>query len=189
MRRWWPRTLGTFRKITWLVPSPARSKVGDVPHEEVRRRWITAVDQKAKKLKKYRAKGIVGDSDAYIICCKWLPAWRRFHSIMGYHKLPYAVEAVYPVGPITVPIDRETHKFGTPYIAIQWAIRKREIGEPVPNIDVSKQRPRRRVIAATSDRSETLFYHSMSCTITSPPCGCLKDYSARKPTSRCRSQW
>jgi hypothetical protein len=48
-------------------PKPGEFKVGDVPHEEVRRRWVTAIKAKAEKLAGYRAEGIVGDEDAYVI--------------------------------------------------------------------------------------------------------------------------
>ena len=135
-------------------PKPGEFKVGDVPHEEVRRRWITAIKAKADKLAEYRAKGIVGDDDAYLIAvngCQ-LGALPMHH---GLSQLPYAVEAVYPVGPIAVPIDKETREFGTPYLSNQWAIKSAK-GKPIPTsmfvnkkyADVSA------VIACTSDRSE-----------------------------------
>ena len=135
-------------------PKPGEFKVGDVPHEEVRRRWIAAIKAKADKLAGYRAKGIVRDEDAYVIAvngCQ-LGALPIHH---GVSQLPYAVEAVYPAGPIAVPVNKETGAFGTPYLSNQWAIKSAQ-GKPVPTsmfvnekyADISG------VIACTFDRSE-----------------------------------
>jgi hypothetical protein len=136
------------------APKPGEFKVGDVPHEEVRRRWITAIKAKSDKLAGYRAKGIVGDNDAYVIAvngCQ-LGAFPIHH---GVSQLPYAVEAVYPAGPIAVPVEKKSGAFGTPYLSNQWMIKSAK-GNPVPTsmfvnqeyADVSG------VIASTSDRSE-----------------------------------
>ena len=135
-------------------PNPGEFKVGDVPHEEVRRRWITAVDEKAKKLKKYRSDGIVGDQDGYVIAvngCQ-LGALPIHH---GLSQLPYAVEAVYPAGPITVPVDKATGAFGKAFIGTQWSIKSAN-GEPVPtSMFVNKENAAvSAVIASSSDRSE-----------------------------------
>ncbi len=135
-------------------PKPGEFKVGDVPHEEVRRRWIAAIKDKAVKLAGYRAKGIVEDDAAYVIAvngCQ-LGALPIHH---GVSQLPYAVEAVYPVGPLAIPVDKKTGAFGTPYLSNQWAIKSAQ-GKPVPTsmfvnvkyADISG------VIACTSDRSE-----------------------------------
>jgi type I restriction enzyme S subunit len=135
-------------------PKPGEFKMGDVPHEEVRRRWIAAIKDKAVKLAGYRAMGIVGDDDVYVIAvngCQ-LGALPIHH---GVSQLPYAVEAVYPAGPIAIPVDKKTGAFGTPYLSNQWAIKSAQ-GKPVPTsmfvnekyADVSC------VIACTSDRSE-----------------------------------
>ncbi len=135
-------------------PKPGEFKVGDVPHEEVRRRWIAAIDEKAKKLKKYRAKSIVGRNDAYIIAvngCQ-LGALPIHHGLSG---LPYAVEAVYPAGPVSVPVEKATGAFGKPYIGTQWSINSAN-GSPVPtSMFVNKEHAGvSAIIASTSDRSE-----------------------------------
>ena len=135
-------------------PKPGEFKVGDVPHEEVRRRWITAIKAKAKQLTKHRAKGIVGDDDAYVIAvngCQ-LGAFPIQH---GLSQLPYAVEAVYPVGPIAIPVDKETGAFGKPYVSNQWEIESAQ-GAPVQtSMFVNKKYSNiSGVIACTSDRSE-----------------------------------
>lgn len=135
-------------------PKPGEFKVGDVPHEEVRRRWITAIDEKAKKLKTYRAKNIVGGNDAYIIAvngCQ-LGALPIDHGISG---LPYAVEAVYPAGPVSIPVERETGAFGKPYIGTQWSIKSAN-GSVVPtSMFVNKEHAGvSAIIASSSDRSE-----------------------------------
>jgi len=136
------------------APKPGEFKVGDVPYEEVRRRWITAIDEKAKKLKKYRSDGIVGDADAYIVAvngCQ-LGALPIQH---GLSQLPYAVEAVYPAGPITIPVEKETGAFGKAFIGNQWSIKSAK-GQPVSTaMFLNKEHAAiSAVIASSSDRSE-----------------------------------
>ena len=102
----------------------------------------------------YRSKGLVGDGDAYVIAvngCQ-LGAFPIHHGISG---MPYAVEAVYPVGPVAVPVDKETGDFGKPYIANQWAI-KSPSGQPIPtSMFVNKRYAAvSAIMACTSDRSE-----------------------------------
>jgi hypothetical protein len=73
----------------------------------------------------------------------------------GVSRFPYAVEAVYPAGPIAIPVNKETGAFGTPYLSSQRAIKSAQ-GKLVPTsmfvnekyADVSG------VIACTSDRSK-----------------------------------
>lgn len=135
-------------------PKAGEFKVGDVPHEEVRRRWITAIKAKADKLTKYRAKNIVRSGDAYIIAvngCQ-LGAFAIQH---GLSQLPYAVEAVYPVGPISISIDKETGAFGKPYISNQWAIESAQGAPVLTSMFVNKKNSNiSGIIACTSDRSE-----------------------------------
>jgi hypothetical protein len=135
-------------------PKPGEFQVGDVPHEEVHRRWITAIKAKADKLAEYCSKGLVGDDDAYVIAvngCQ-LGALPIHH---GVSQLPYAVEAVYPAGPIAVPVDKMTGAFGTPYLSNQWAIKSAQ-GNPVPTsmFVTEKYADVSGVIACTTDRSE-----------------------------------
>jgi hypothetical protein len=115
----------------WMEhPKPGEFKVGDVPHTEVLLRWTAALKAKWEKLQSYRRKKIVRDKDAYVIAingCQ-LGAFALQHGVSRY---PYAVEAVYALGPVAVPIDKETGKFGQPFVSLRPAIQTAK-GAPVP---------------------------------------------------------
>jgi hypothetical protein len=136
-------------------PKPGEFKVGDVPHNEVLLRWTAAIKEKCEKLEGYRRAGIVGAGDGYIIAvngCQ-LGALPLGH---GVSRFPYALEAVYPVGPIAIPVDRATGAFGQPFVSNRPKIETAK-GKPVPttifldkaNSGVSA------VMAFSGDRSET----------------------------------
>jgi type I restriction enzyme S subunit len=114
----------------WMEPpKPGEFKVGDVPHTEVLLRWTAAIRTKWDKLQSYRRKKIVRENDAYVIAingCQ-LGAFALQHGVSRY---PYAVEAVYALGPVTVPIDRTTGKFGQPFVSTRPAIQTAK-GAPV----------------------------------------------------------
>jgi hypothetical protein len=115
----------------WLEhPKPNEFKVGDVPHLEVLLRWTAAIKAKWDKLNAYIADGIVRANDAYVIAvngCQ-LGAFALQH---GASRYPYAVEAVYALGPVAIPIDRETGKFGKPFVSRREEIQTVK-GAPVP---------------------------------------------------------
>jgi type I restriction enzyme S subunit len=106
----------------WLEhPKPDEFKVGDVPHTEVLLRWTAAIKAKWEKLEKYREKKIVGDKDAYVIAvngCQ-LGAFALNHGVSRY---PYAVEAVYALGPVAIPIDKVTGRIGNAYVTERASI-------------------------------------------------------------------
>jgi hypothetical protein len=115
----------------WLEKlEPNEFKVGDVPHTEVLLRWTAALKAKWDKLNVDVAKNIVRASDAYVIAingCQ-LGAFALQH---GVSRFPYAVEAVYALGPLAVPIDKTTGKIGKPFVSIRPAIQTAK-GAPVP---------------------------------------------------------
>jgi type I restriction enzyme S subunit len=139
----------------WLEgPKPGEVKVGSVPNTEILLRWTAAVQEKRKKLDGYIKKGIVKKGDAYVIAVNGgqLGAFRSEH---GISRFPYALEAVYPVGPIGIPINPASGEFGHPFVSTRVKIENAN-GSPVPttvfldkaNADVSA------VIAFSGDRSE-----------------------------------
>jgi len=95
-------------------------KVIDFPHEQILLRWTSAIKEKAEKLlgsfdgtvKGYIEKGIVASSDAYIIAVngRQLRSGNPFSELLGISKFPFAVEAVFAVGPYQIKINRETLK-------------------------------------------------------------------------------
>ena len=101
----------------WL--QPVMGQACSFPHEEMLLRWTAAIKEKAAKLLGdpnsggvgYRAKGVVGLDDAYVIAVNGrLLRGPAFASITGISQFPFAVEAVFAVGPYAIHIDRETLK-------------------------------------------------------------------------------
>jgi type I restriction enzyme S subunit len=101
-------------------------KVIDFPHEQILLRWTSAIKEKAEKLlgsfdskvKGYIDKGIVATSDAYVIAIngRQLRSANPFPELYGISQFPFAVEAVYAVGPYQIKINRDTLKqTGTGY--------------------------------------------------------------------------
>jgi hypothetical protein len=138
----------------YLQPlKPGEFRVGDVPHNEVLLRWTSAIKEKSEKLKEYRAKGIVGPRDSFVIAINGCQLG-TFPLQHGVSQFPYAVEAVYAAGPITFPIDKD-RRIGKPFVSIRPEIRNAK-GAPVPtalfvdrnNAAISA------VIAFSKDRSE-----------------------------------
>ena len=102
---------------SWL-DQPTGQAVG-FPHQELLLRWTAAIKEKAEKLlgnpatsvKGYIDKGVVGPNDAYVIAVNArLLRGPHFPTITGISQFPFAVEAAFAVGPITVIINRETLK-------------------------------------------------------------------------------
>jgi hypothetical protein len=129
-------------------------RVGEVPHNEVLLRWTSAIKEKSDKLKEYRAKGIVGLNDSYVIAvngCQ-LGVFPLQH---GVSRFPYAVEAVYAAGPIGIPIDKETGKVGDAFVSIRPAIQNAKGAAVSTALFVDKDYAGVSAIVACSiDRSE-----------------------------------
>ncbi|MCA3503480.1 MAG: hypothetical protein IOD05_09580 [Rhodobacter sp.] len=98
----------------WTVFESGR--VNPVPHEAILLRWTSAIKEKSEKLigsrsnlaGGYLKKGIVQESDAYVIAVNGRLLRSSFPSLVGVSQFPFAVEAVLPVGPLEIKIDRET---------------------------------------------------------------------------------
>jgi hypothetical protein len=115
----------------WMEsPKPNETKVGDFPHNEILLRWTAAFKEKWEKLGKYREAGIVGEKDAYVIAingCQ-LGALPMHYGISRY---PFAVEAVYCVGPVAININKDTGQLGKAFVTIRSSI-KNANGATVP---------------------------------------------------------
>lgn len=93
------------------------SKAGSVPNEAILLRWTSAIKDKTEKLvgradakvKGYLRTGIVSERDVYVIAvngCRMRHG--PFPALHGISQFPYAVEAVFPVGPYQIRIDRHS---------------------------------------------------------------------------------
>lgn len=115
----------------WMeLPAPNTSWVGRVPHDEIALRWTAAFKEKWKKLNDYRRKGIVNEDDAYVIAIHGaqLGIIPLDHGISQY---PLALETVFPIGPLAIPVDRVTGKVGKSTTSERFSIWNAN-GSPVP---------------------------------------------------------
>jgi len=102
--------------------SGAMGKAITVPNDEILLRWTNAIDEKTKKLNGrfeprtgefrpgYLQKKIVGPNDSYVIAINGIDLrWHWvFPNLNGISQYPFAVEAVFGIGPIQIHIDRKT---------------------------------------------------------------------------------
>lgn len=93
---------------------------GLVPYEQILLRWTSALANKRKRFLEYQNKGIVQTSDICIIAING----HLLGESRGISRLPYAVEAVFPIGPIAVGINKRTSERSEPYHSERRSVRK-----------------------------------------------------------------
>ncbi|MCD4735705.1 MAG: hypothetical protein K8R53_06645 [Bacteroidales bacterium] len=93
--------------------------VTNFPHVDILLRWTAAIKEKAEKLigndegtiTGYLKKGIVASNEAYVIAVNGCQLRNGpFPALYGISQFPFAVEAVFPIGPIQLRINKETGK-------------------------------------------------------------------------------
>lgn len=91
----------------------------DFPYVDILLRWTAAIKEKAEKLigdadskiTGYLQKGVVASNEAYVIAVNGCQLRNGpFSALFGISQFPFAVEAVFPIGPIQLKINRETGK-------------------------------------------------------------------------------
>jgi len=101
----------------WL--NPENNKAQNFPHEQILLRWTSAIKSKAEALigsvdgekVGYLKSGVVAPEDAYVIAVNGCQLRSGpFPVLLGISQYPFAVEAVFPVGPIEVRLDRKSNK-------------------------------------------------------------------------------
>ncbi|MBI1886816.1 MAG: hypothetical protein HYS19_00340 [Nitrosomonadales bacterium] len=99
----------------WL--NPPSGSVIQLPHEEILLRWTSAIKTKVEALigssdgkqTGYINSGLIAPNDAYVIAVNGcMLRGGRFPALFGISQFPYAAEAVFPIGPYQLRIDRET---------------------------------------------------------------------------------
>lgn len=96
----------------WLRHDPNRRV--SLPHEAILLRWTSAIKEKAEKLHGnpeknilgYLKRGVVAPNDSYVIAVNGRRLRGIFCNLMGISGFPFAVEAVFAVGPYRLTIDR-----------------------------------------------------------------------------------
>jgi type I restriction enzyme S subunit len=100
----------------WLNPN---DNVQDFPHKAILLRWTAAIASKSTRLigelphqsGGYLHSGLVGPDDAYIIAVNGCQLRNGpFSTLHGISQFPFAAEAVFPIGPLRVTLDRELGK-------------------------------------------------------------------------------
>lgn len=93
------------------------NQVTSMPHEAILLRWTAAIKEKTEKLvgsldgkvRGYLEQGVVSPNDCYVIAvngCRFRHG--PFPALLGISQFPYAAEAVFPIGPYQIRINRET---------------------------------------------------------------------------------
>jgi hypothetical protein len=93
--------------------------VTSMPHQEILLRWTSAIKEKTEKLVGsrdgtklgYLQLGYVKPDDIYVIAvngCRFRHG--PFSALVGISQFPYAAEAVFPIGPYQIRIDKATLK-------------------------------------------------------------------------------
>lgn len=116
----------------WLeAPVAGQVKAVNKPHREMLLRCTSAIADKQKKFSNYKAKGIVGQTDAAVIAvniCR-LSYWDIEGT--GVSQLPLMMEAVFPIGALAVPISRDGKIDGPAQRLPRFSVDKAE-GRTIP---------------------------------------------------------
>lgn len=92
-------------------------QAGSVPHAAILLRWTSAIKDKTDRLmgsidgrvKGYLSTGLVSEGDVYVIAVNGCQMRHGpFSALHGISQFPYAVEAVFPVGPYQIRLDPRT---------------------------------------------------------------------------------
>jgi hypothetical protein len=109
----------------WLKPPhKGEIRVKTKPDQPRVLRCTSAIDAKQKKFAEYLAKGIIGANDCAVIAvniCR-LSDWDVDGN--GISQRPLVMEAVFPIGPLGVPITREDELDGPAQHMSRFAIKK-----------------------------------------------------------------
>lgn len=116
----------------WLEPP----RIGEfrprsMPHEAMLLRWTSAIKDKRDKIATYIERGIVLSGDAVAIAvnsCRLADFVADDH---GISQLPFAVEAVFPIGHLGIPITRDGRPDGEAQRMPRYSVRK-ATGAEVP---------------------------------------------------------
>jgi hypothetical protein len=99
---------------TWSTFQP--KGVIDFPHREILLRWTSAIKAKAQRLvgsadgiKGYLQTGVVAPNDTYVIAVNGCQLRNGpFSAHFGISQFPFAAEAVFPIGPYQLKINKDT---------------------------------------------------------------------------------
>jgi hypothetical protein len=94
------------------------------PHEQMLLRWTSVLKDKRDKLESYVQKKIITATDCTVIAVNSCRLQDFAVDDLGISQLPFAVETVFPIGPIAVPITPDGKLDGDPIRIPRHTIRK-----------------------------------------------------------------
>lgn len=115
-------------------------RVRDYPHQEILLRWTSAIRTKHQKLvgrgapgtenfePGYLRNGTVKQTDAFVVAVNG-SGLAATPETYGISQVPYILEAVFPIGPISVGVERATGEFGRAYQAYRPIINNKSGAE------------------------------------------------------------
>lgn len=95
-----------------------------VPQDERLLRWTSVLRDKREKLEYYRTQNIINATDCTVIAVNSCRLQDFAINDLGSSGLPFAVEAVFPIGPIAFPITPEGKPAGEPINVPRYTIQK-----------------------------------------------------------------
>lgn len=113
-------------------PEVGEFRAGSFLHREILLRWTSALRDKRAKLQTYLEDGVIAETDCTVIAINGCRAVGLAYQDNGITQLPFAVEAVFPVGPLAVSVNRKDGRtIGDAYHTARYMIEKPN-GAPVP---------------------------------------------------------
>ena len=103
------------------VPGYSFDHVAPVPDEAFKLRLTAAISEKFDKYRTYLAKGIVNESEPFVIAVSGGAVPHVHQDIFP----PRIVSVLYPFGPEAVPFDLRTNTFGDSYFTYEGDIKKK----------------------------------------------------------------
>jgi type I restriction enzyme S subunit len=97
-------------------------KAFTVPHEQKLLRWTAAIKEKSEKFRNYLQNGIIPENSRAIIAVNSCRLQDFAFDDMGISRLPYAVEATLPIGPLSIPLSKEGLALGRPENSIRHSV-------------------------------------------------------------------
>ena len=123
----------------WLLPMGSNGNVRTVPFKEMLLRWTAAIKEKREKLDGrtltdkrtgqsrhipgYREKNIVAQDDVYVIAIDPVRLVSGPGLDEGTSRLPFALEAVFPVGPWAIPVLEPSGRLGRPTPTLRFSVK------------------------------------------------------------------
>jgi len=105
-------------------PKKGEVELKPVLYEEKLLRWTSVLRDKRKKMESYRKQNVIGETDCTIIAVNSCRLQDYAPHDLGSSRLPFSVEAVFPIGPLAYPITLHGQPDGEPANIPRYTIQK-----------------------------------------------------------------